>query len=56
MPCALRPGILDKNDTSYEDLAGGTLSAFDFMIEKLTKLEITPFDAPSCSGSCVTRS
>ncbi|MDD3615861.1 MAG: penicillin-binding transpeptidase domain-containing protein [Lachnospiraceae bacterium] len=48
-------GILDKNDTSYEDLAGGTLSAFDFMIEKLTKLEITPAQLAldPCSGSAV---
>ena len=48
-------GILSKDDSSYESLASGAMSAYDFMINKISNLEIEPAQlalAP-CSASAV---
>ena len=47
-------GILEEDD-AYERLQAGTLGSYDFMIEKITKLEITPdmLALDPCSGSLV---
>lgn len=48
-------GILSTNDGMYENLVSGKTNAFDFMIEKIKKLEITPAQLAlnPCSGSAV---
>ncbi len=48
-------GVLSKNDPDYEDFMSGRLSAKDFMIKKISKLEITPAQLAldPCSGSVV---
>lgn len=48
-------GVLSKEDSSYANLASGTMSAYDFMINKIANLEIEPAQlalAP-CSASAV---
>ena len=48
-------GVLSKEDSSYESLASGAMSAYDFMINKISNLEIEPAQlalAP-CSASAV---
>ena len=48
-------GVLSKDDASYESLASGQMSAYDFMINKIANLEIEPAQlalAP-CSASAV---
>ena len=48
-------GVLSKDDSSYESLASGQMSAYDFMINKIANLEIEPAQlalAP-CSASAV---
>ncbi|MDO4648868.1 MAG: penicillin-binding transpeptidase domain-containing protein [Eubacteriales bacterium] len=48
-------GILSKEDDTYERLASGSMTAYDFMINKIWKLEIEPAQlalAP-CSASAV---
>ncbi len=48
-------GILDENDSDYDNLISGRLSAKEFMIKKISKLEITPAQLAldPCSGSVV---
>ncbi len=47
--------ILDYNESDYKRLANGRISAYNFVIEKLTNLEITPgmLALEPCSGSIV---
>ncbi|MDD7077438.1 MAG: penicillin-binding transpeptidase domain-containing protein [Lachnospiraceae bacterium] len=47
--------ILDMNAEDYENLQNGTLSGYDFMLEKIANLEITPAQlaVTPCSGSIV---
>ena len=48
-------GVLSKNDMAYSALKSGSLSAYDFVKEKIRTLEITPgqLGLDPCSGSCV---
>ena len=48
-------GVLSKEDDAYEDLASGATSAYDFMINKIWKLEIEPAQLAlmPCSASAV---
>ena len=48
-------GVLDKNDDDYENLASGTMGAYDFMINKIYTLEIEPAQLAlmPCSASAV---
>lgn len=49
-------GILDsKDDEDYARLAAGSMSAYDFFVTKITKLEITPamLALEPCSGGLV---
>ncbi|MDO4518947.1 MAG: penicillin-binding transpeptidase domain-containing protein [Eubacteriales bacterium] len=48
-------GILSKTDETYEKLASGAISAYDFMINKIYTLEIEPamLALMPCSASCV---
>ncbi len=48
-------GILDKEDGMYESLLQGQISAYQFMISKISSLEITPgqLALDPCSGSVV---
>ena len=48
-------GILSKDDDSYESLASGAISAYDFMVSKIWTLEIEPADLAlePCSASAV---
>lgn len=47
--------ILDVNDNLYQDLLNGNVTAYNFMIQKLTSLEIKPSQLAldPCSGSAV---
>ena len=47
--------ILSKEDEAYESLANGTIGAYDFMIQKITTLEIEPAQLAlmPCSASAV---
>lgn len=47
--------ILDTNDNLYQDLLNGNVTAYNFMIQKLTSLEIKPSQLAldPCSGSAV---
>ena len=48
-------GVLSKEDDCYANLASGAMSAYDFMINKISNLEIEPAQlalAP-CSASAV---
>lgn len=48
-------GILAPNEEEYQALANGSKNAYDFMLEKIKNLEITPAQLAldPCSGSCV---
>ena len=48
-------GILSKDDGMYESLASGSMGAYDFMVSKISTLEIEPAQlAPEpCSASAV---
>lgn len=48
-------GVLPTDDPDYAALSSGTLRAYDFMISKINKLEITPAQLAldPCSGSLV---
>ncbi len=48
-------GILPESDTYYQRLQAGSISAYDFMTEKIRTLEITPgmLGLEPCSGSAV---
>lgn len=48
-------GILSKKDGTYEDLASGKIGAFNFIVQKISNLEITPGQLAlnPCSGSAV---
>lgn len=48
-------GVLEMNADQYERLANGSLSGYDFMIEKIQNLEIRPSQLAlrPCSGSVV---
>lgn len=47
--------VLSKDDGMYESLVSGATSAYDFMISKISNLEITPgqLALDPCSASCV---
>ncbi len=48
-------GVLEQDDATYNALSTGTLRAYDFMINKISNLEITPgqLALDPCSGSVV---
>lgn len=48
-------GVLSKDDDSYQSLASGAMSAYDFMINKISTLEIEPAQLAltPCSASAV---
>ena len=48
-------GVLSKEDESYQSLASGAMSAYDFMINKISTLEIEPAQLAltPCSASAV---
>lgn len=48
-------GVLKKQDGDFEKLQQGVISAYEFLIQKIQKLEITPSDLSldPCSGSAV---
>lgn len=48
-------GILSKEDNAYENLASGAISSYDFMINKISNLEIEPAQLAlePCSASAV---
>ena len=48
-------GVLSKDDGMYESLVSGATSSYDFMITKISNLEITPgqLALDPCSASCV---
>ena len=48
-------GVLSKEDEAYQNLASGTMSAYDFMINKISTLEIEPAQLAltPCSASAV---
>ena len=48
-------GILSKEDPDYQTLAAGTMSAYDFMVDKIWNLEIEPAQLAlePCSASAV---
>lgn len=48
-------GVLSKDDGMYDGLVTGAISAYDFMITKISNLEITPgqLALEPCSGSVV---
>jgi penicillin-binding protein 2 len=48
-------GVLECNESDIEKLNNGRISAYDFLIDKLTKIEITPAQLAlePCSGSIV---
>lgn len=48
-------GVLDKEDSHYEQLVSGTMTAYDFMITKIYTLEIEPamLALDPCSASAV---
>lgn len=48
-------GVLSKEDESYQSLASGAMSAYDFMISKISSLEIEPAQLAltPCSASAV---
>lgn len=53
--CLYEQKILSKKDGVYESLANGTLSAYDFIINKIANLEIEPAQLAlmPCSASAV---
>ena len=48
-------GVLEADETTYNALASGSMRAYDFMINKISNLEITPAQLAldPCSGSVV---
>ena len=48
-------GVLEPDEATYSALSSGTLRAYDFMINKISNLEITPgqLALDPCSGSVV---
>ena len=48
-------GILDSNDNVYQNLISGDIPSYNFMLQKLTSLEIKPAQLAldPCSGSAV---
>lgn len=48
-------GVIEYDESTIEKLENGTLSAYDFMYDKINKLEITPgqLALEPCSGSIV---
>src|SRR5699024_10047278 len=48
-------GVLEQDENTYNSLASGSLRAYDFMIQKITSLEITPAQLAldPCYGSAV---
>lgn len=48
-------GVLEKSDEDYEQLASGSMSAYNFICAKIRKLELTPAQLAlrPCSGSVV---
>ena len=48
-------GILSKDDGMYDSLASGTMTAYDFMVNKIYTLEIEPAQLAlePCSASAV---
>lgn len=48
-------GVLSKEDSSYEGLADGSITAYDFMLNKIANLEIEPAQLAlkPCSASAV---
>lgn len=48
-------GVLDYDDTVYENIINGTTSAYTFLMDKINNMEITPAQLAldPCSGSCV---
>ena len=48
-------GVLEQDEATYNALSSGSLRAYDFMIQKITNLEITPAQLAldPCSGSVV---
>ncbi len=48
-------GVLSKEDSSYEGLANGSITAYDFMLNKIANLEIEPAQLAlkPCSASAV---
>jgi penicillin-binding protein 2 len=48
-------GVLEMNTADYEALQNGTLSGYDFLMDKIYNLEITPAElaVTPCSGSVV---
>lgn len=48
-------GVLEQDEATYNALASGSLRAYDFMIQKISNLEITPAQLAldPCSGSVV---
>lgn len=53
--CLYEQKILSKKDSSYESLQNGTLSAYDFILNKVANLEIEPAQLAlkPCSASAV---
>lgn len=51
-------GVLELNETDYANLESGRISAYNFIIQKIQKLEITPgqLALEPCSGSIVVTS
>ncbi len=48
-------GVLDYDDDSVEQLKSGSLNPFDFLLDKIDKIEIRPAQLAldPCTGSCV---
>ena len=53
--CLYEQDVLAYNEGEYKALQSGSVSAFDFIREKIRKMEITPSQLAldPCSGSCV---
>lgn len=53
--CLYEQGILSKEDSAYNALASGSLSSYNFMVQKISNLEIEPAQLAlePCSASCV---
>lgn len=48
-------GVLDYDDDTYNKISKGTISAYDYILELINNLEITPAQLAldPCTGSCV---
>ncbi|MBQ2902169.1 MAG: peptidoglycan glycosyltransferase [Agathobacter sp.] len=51
----LEQGVLDYDENIYQKLQNGSLAPYDFLLEKINNIEITPAQLAldPCSGSCV---